>query len=134
MQNISEHKLVVKEKARIYAREYYWKVKQKDPEILRGWSRDWKRKNRDRNRYLTKKSYLKKTYGLTYEQYLDLIEDQNGECAICREFKELHIDHCHKTGKIRALLCPECNKVLGLAKEKIDILQSMIVYIDKFKE
>jgi hypothetical protein len=65
---------------------------------------------------LTRK--LREQYGLTREQYEALIEAQEGLCAICRNEpesgKRLAIDHCHATGKVRALLCTYCNVVVGV--------------------
>ena len=55
-------------------------------------------------------------FGLTAEQYQGMLEAQGGVCAICKRKdpkKRLSVDHCHKSGKIRALLCSTCNLVLG---------------------
>lgn len=54
----------------------------------------------------------------------------NKKTKICR----LAVDHCHKTGKIRQLLCANCNKTLGLIKEDTDVLKKMIDYIGKHDE
>ncbi|MFE7237231.1 endonuclease VII domain-containing protein [Streptomyces sp. NPDC057580] len=60
---------------------------------------------------------LQREYGITLEQYHLLLAAQNGVCAICEiaptEKKRLHVDHCHKTGRVRALLCVVCNTQLG---------------------
>ena len=48
------------------------------------------------------------------------------------EERRLSVDHCHKTGKIRALLCGQCNTMLGMAQEKKDILQMAIKYLEKY--
>ena len=65
---------------------------------------------------------LQREYGITLEQYLALLAAQDGVCAICRtapaEKKRLHVDHCHETGRVRALLCVACNTQLG-AYERI---------------
>lgn len=79
---------------------------------------------------------LKKTFGIDIEQYNSIFKQQNGKCAICNReendprHKFLSVDHNHKTGKIRALLCNLCNKGIGMLKEDINILQSAINYLN----
>lgn len=63
------------------------------------------------------KSALKCRYNITLDQYDEIFEQQNGVCAICGEpeiKKRLSVDHDHKTGKIRGLLCQRCNFNLGI--------------------
>ena len=80
-------------------------------------SERYKQNQRDYNKIRRRKSnawYLEKGYGVTIEQYNDLFQKQNGECAICHkpqsEMKlQLSVDHCHTTGKTRGLLCQRCN-------------------------
>lgn len=68
--------------------------------------------------------HLKKKFNLTEADYYAMLERQNGVCKICKEeesridgqskrIKPLSVDHCHKTGKIRGLLCTKCN--LGIS-------------------
>lgn len=72
-------------------------------------------------------------YSITIEQYDDMLSSQNGGCAICGTIpkkKRLAVDHDHKTGFIRGLLCTQCNHhVLGGAKENVDILRSAVSYL-----
>jgi hypothetical protein len=77
---------------------------------------------------------LKKSFNLSYEDFLSLKEKQNNLCAICNNpehvsNRDLAVDHCHTTGKIRGLLCTNCNKLLGHAKDNIDVLYSAIEYL-----
>ena len=70
-------------------------------------------------------SDYKRHYGISLEQYNQMFKEQNGNCAICgrnqSEFKiRLAVDHDHKTGKIRALLCRNCNLIIGNAQENAD--------------
>ena len=62
-------------------------------------------------------SYLKRTYGITLEHYETMLDEQGGGCGICgrppSESFALHIDHDHRTGHIRGLLCFGCNNSLG---------------------
>lgn len=71
-------------------------------------------------------------YGLTEEDYLKLVKEQNGECAICHKQDRLVIDHCHKTNLIRKLLCFKCNVLLGNALDNIEILKNAITYLEKY--
>lgn len=77
-------------------------------------SRDWAEANREKVREQSRRSHLKRTYGITLEQYNELLEAQNGCCAICgksseEEGRALAVDHDHKTGEIFGLLCWFCN-------------------------
>lgn len=73
----------------------------------------------------SKKSRIKRKYGLSVDEYLDHIETP---CDICGEDSE-HLDHCHKSGKARGGLCRSCNWMLGNAKDKIEILNKAIDYL-----
>lgn len=80
------------------------------------------------------KLYQKKTkYGLSKEQYLDLFKKQDNKCAICgKSFNETKacVDHNHNTGNIRGLLCTQCNSLLGMAHDNINILKNAILYLE----
>lgn len=68
-------------------------------------------------------------YGLTPEQRSAMAEAQDHRCPICREARVLVVDHCHKSGKVRALLCDRCNRLLGVADDQIDLLKSAIQFL-----
>lgn len=71
-------------------------------------------------------------YGLTEEQYNNMVLSQNNLCAICNnpsKNKALAIDHNHKTGEVRGLLCQNCNLAIGLFKENIIIFNKAIEYL-----
>lgn len=71
-------------------------------------------------------------YGITAERYRALVEKQKSRCAICKEKTDvLHVDHCHKSKKVRGLLCGPCNRGLGLFYEDITRLESAVHYIKK---
>ncbi len=75
-----------------------------------------------------------RTYNITKKEYHDLLEKSNFSCNICginrKNLKnDLHIDHDHKTGKIRGLLCYNCNRALGLFKDSRWVLNKGIQYL-----
>lgn len=78
---------------------------------------------------------LKTNYKISISEYYALFESQNGLCAICRtpsnDKKRLHVDHCHKSGKIRGLLCHHCNLALGHFKDSENLLRKAIKYLNK---
>jgi hypothetical protein len=91
-----------------------------------------KRRDSIKNRNL----YTK--FGITLEQYNNMFLSQGGCCKICDTHqtdlkKTLAVDHCHKTGNIRGLLCHHCNVALGYLKENDHIMQNMIDYVKKHK-
>jgi hypothetical protein len=76
---------------------------------------------------------------MTLEEYNLRFETQNGLCAICKKAetdpkKNLSVDHCHKTGALRHLLCNRCNRTLGLVKEDVHLLEEMIAYLLRWRD
>ena len=76
---------------------------------------------------------LEDKYGLPLEGYEFLLEKQQGVCAICHQpetnGRALSVDHCHKTGIIRALLCHRCNRLLGFARDDPELLEAAAIYL-----
>lgn len=76
-----------------------------------------------------------KNYGISLQVYNEMVIKQNNVCAICNNFervkKVLSVDHCHKTGKVRGLLCSDCNNGLGQFKDDCTILNNAIKYLMK---
>lgn len=98
---------------------------------------NWNRWQKQHPDYVKNKE-LKRKYKFSIVEYKVLLEKQNGVCAICckaetRKFKgtivELSVDHCHKTGKVRGLLCTRCNRTLGMFKDSIGLFESAIEYL-----
>lgn len=96
----------------------------------------------DRAKKRKQRAYrLKADYGLTVEDYGLMKEAQGGVCAICNKgetskskvgkVKNLAVDHCHSSGKIRGLLCENCNKALGLFKDDTSVMKEAIIYLEK---
>ena len=78
-------------------------------------------------------SGLKIRFGISRNDYLDMLESQNGRCDICKlKFNNhLHVDHCHTSNEIRGLLCKNCNHGLGNFKDNQEFLRNAIDYLDR---
>lgn len=78
--------------------------------------------------------HLRRTYGLEPEAFNARVQAQGNACAICGndmgQGKGRHVDHCHKTGRVRAILCHHCNCALGHAKDDPSLLRAMADYIE----
>lgn len=75
---------------------------------------------------------LKRFYGLSAEEYYALLEKQKGLCALCgvKPTGKLVVDHCHKTGRIRGILCRKCNLGLGLLGDTAEFLAKAVAYLE----
>ena len=115
--------------------------REKYPERVKESWRKYKAGPKYRATYLN--GHLKRKYGITLDQYNVILAAQGGVCKIClgadsREWKDgrkqlapLCVDHEHKSGKVRGLLCNRCNVAIALAQENIDILASAIRYLSE---
>ncbi|MEU8138986.1 endonuclease VII domain-containing protein [Streptodolium elevatio] len=74
--------------------------------------------------------HLKRQYGITEQRYQEMVRQQVGRCAICLVAKAEHVDHDHETGKVRAVLCFNCNAALGHFKDRPDALRRAAAYLE----
>lgn len=80
---------------------------------------------------------LRRRYGITHQQYETMLAAQGGVCAICgsgepgANKKFFSVDHDHKTGKLRSLLCDFCNNGLAKFKERPDVLRLAAEYLER---
>ena len=100
------------------------------------YQRQWKKKNAEKIKEYQRKHRLKSFYGISIESYKELLLRQNGVCGICSNGPEcqkhpLSVDHDHITGRIRGILCSNCNSALGLMKENIENLKLAIKYLEE---
>lgn len=84
----------------------------------------------------THRYHIKREYGMSSEQYEYMLLEQGGVCAAngCHEIMKhgrLSVDHCHKTGRIRGLLCSQCNTTLGRVGDSIEKLKGLISYLER---
>lgn len=97
------------------------------------------KKYREENREKLKlyRSWIKKKYGISWREYDKINEKQNGVCLICGKppklGRHLDVDHCHKTGRIRGLLCNKCNHGLGDFEDDPKLLLQGILYLLRLK-
>ena len=117
----------------------------------------WRKKNPEKWKAIAKRSYekngkrpdqvrarrryhLKKTYGISLEQYEQMFTEQKGVCAVCKlpefrikrgSYKSLDVDHNHDTGQVRGLLCSACNSSLGLLSEDPERILALFDYVVK---
>jgi hypothetical protein len=109
----------------------------------------WKEANREKTREYARSTRAKwgkeivsekrrqqnlKQYGLTIESYNEMVINQGGVCKICLlaptgRKKNLCVDHCHVTGKVRGLLCDSCNRAIGLLGDDTNLLAKAIEYL-----
>ncbi len=145
------------EKKLLASRE--WKKRNK--EKVASYQKEWRENNIDKRKEAKKEGYesnkerakthnkefitknplyhvnkhLQSTYGISLEEYTELLEKQNHQCAGCgieatkTPRQKLYVDHCHKTEKVRGLLCQHCNTALGMAKDSIETLSKLISYL-----
>lgn len=105
------------------------------------YKKQWRQKNprREDKAVWQRRTHLKYTFGMTVEQYDAMVLIQKNTCAICgkpevsatrRTSSRLTVDHDHRTGKIRALLCRKCNSMLGMADDNPVRLRKAAVYLE----
>lgn len=135
------------ERRKKYNRDYTTRWKARDPEGYANAKRAALRadyaKHREARNAKAREYYarhkrgkvLERKYGVDAARYDAMLAAQGGRCAICRSdtpggrFTCFHVDHCHKTGKVRGLLCNACNHVLGCARDQVEVLQAAAAYL-----
>lgn len=115
--------------ARRYAAEH--------PETIEHSWRSWRARNPEKYAEGLRRWNLRTRYGITLEEYDALLTAQGGRCAICgtdspgRRVKFFAVDHDHRTGAVRGLLCQLCNQALGQWRDAPAILRRAIAYLEK---
>jgi hypothetical protein len=123
-------------KAPMSPTNWYWKESMPSKDKAK-WQQAWRERNPDK----VKNMDLRKRFGITLDQYRQMSLEQDHKCALCIQPETavdakgaerfMAVDHCHKTGKIRALLCASCNKALGGFKDDPALLRKAAEYIEK---
>jgi Recombination endonuclease VII len=89
--------------------------------------------NRDQFLRTSRRYMLSSRYGLSVEEFDELFSAQKNACAICKKKigTRLHVDHCHKTGRVRGLLCVPCNRGLGMFRDNPVRLRNASRYLER---
>lgn len=102
------------------------------------WQRAYYKRNKERINYNRMKYHLFHSYGITPEEYDKLVVKQDGKCALCdrvsnqnKPYGRLQVDHDHLTGKVRGLLCVQCNVDLGRFETMLPRLDEIVEYLAK---
>ena len=97
------------------------------------YTKAWRKENLDK----TRKYFIKNRYGISVEEYNSMLREQMDACSICitvfpgGKRDVFYIDHDHKTGNVRGLLCRNCNLMIGYAKDDTDILREAVRYLER---
>ena len=130
--------------------------RQKKKEYRKKWNRENKEQRLEYNREFYKRHTLKmrsrsrifyyknrekeldrmrlSKYGITGDEFRKIIKEQNNQCPICMRStkKNLSVDHNHSTGKIRGIICNDCNLAVANAGDSPKILRALAIYLEKF--
>jgi len=94
------------------------------------------RRKTDKGKQEVCNNNLKKSYGISLEDYNNMVKAQGNCCKLCSvhtdslgKQSKLYVDHCHSTGKVRGLLCNNCNSALGKFKDDADLMYKAISYV-----
>jgi hypothetical protein len=126
-----------KEKYREAARKAYHKKKALNPEAIIEYNRNYRLKRLEEDPNFDRRRELKKKYKISLEEWDALFISQNKVCAICLDTEprsrhgQWHTDHDHISGKVRGILCHNCNTAMGSLKEDKTILLNMIGYLER---
>jgi hypothetical protein len=125
-----------REKLRSYYGVYAKTYASRHPEKVKMYKENYNKSEKgieSKRRYL-----LRKCYGITLEEYNTMLDNQGHRCAACGAEEprgvNWHVDHCHTSGKLREVLCARCNVTLGQVDDSIEVLQSLVTYLEKHRE
>lgn len=122
------------EKHKAMAKVYRKRARAKHGDKLNERRRKWGQDNKERMKHYDRARRIQR-YGITLKDYERLVAQQKFRCEICEMpekediYGVLRVDHCHKTGKVRGLLCNGCNRALGMVKDKPEVLISAAAYL-----
>lgn len=112
--------------------EYERRYRERNKDRVRRMGREWAKT--ERGKRTTRNNFLKQRYGITIEDYEELLKHQGHVCKLCgrsagQEGRALAVDHCHETGRVRGLLCTGCNTTLGRIEKCPHLFRRMLNYL-----
>jgi len=143
---MKEH-LSILEKRAAYQRSWYARNKSRVRKLLNEYQKSWRLANRDKALAISRRSeekrkksgknknrHLMRSYGLSPEKFEALKIVAGNKCQVCNRpwqngYGRHVIDHCHKTGKVRGILCGPCNRALGLLGDDENRIKSLLKYL-----
>jgi len=106
-------------------------------EKYEAYKKAWREANPDRHKLHGRKNHLQRKYGLTLDQFAEMLRACDNRCQCCKTpFSEIlneqpRVDHCHSTGMVRGILCHRCNRLLGDAEDNPSMLQECARYLER---
>ena len=133
-----QHRDRSKERRGAYSREYMRRRREADPELrlksIKAVRAFWTALPPAEQKRLNKRKKMAARYGLSLEAWQALYDGQGGKCALCaatpKSDRDLHIDHCHGTGRVRGLLCLRCNTSLEWFESVRGRITDILAYLD----
>jgi hypothetical protein len=135
---------IMSKKEKIFESNRNWKKNNKGKVVEQ--NKRYYKKNRDkilvRNNVYNKNGGNLRRYKITLDEYNQLFKDQFGVCKICGDketstlngkVRKLTVDHDHKTGKVRGLLCNACNRGIGYMRDNSNILEKAVIYLKEYE-
>jgi hypothetical protein len=118
---------ICRECHKVQTLDNYYKHKEKNREKTNNRAKEWRENNKDR----IKSQKLFRSFGITLEDYNNMIGSQNNKCKICGLEWDIAkgyfpVDHDHATGKVRGILCPPCNRALGWYEKRSKQIKSYL--------
>lgn len=129
LQRMRKYNEVRREENRIRSKEYYHENKDKQIQ--------YRQINKEQIAINSRARSLRVKYGITLVDYEKMLLSQNGKCKICETDKPwsrsnfFHVDHCHRTGKVRGLLCSRCNLGIGKFEDNPILLRRVADYLEE---
>lgn len=102
------------------------------------YDKQWRAQNPEKWAAINRRAKLKKKYGISTEQYDEMLRRQQGVCAVCGEVnpdgRRLAVDHEHETGQVRGLLCTMCNRGIGSMRDDPERLRAAAAYLEGYED
>lgn len=107
-----------------YSRNYYINNRERLLERIRMY------RSGRHGKMMMRANHLKRKYNLSLEEYRAMVKKLKGRCPSCKRKIKLYVDHDHKTGKVRGLLCRKCNLSIGYIGDDLKVLKRLVKYLE----